>query len=231
MLTVSLNDEEQRRRQQQQQQQRTVYVFVTFTSAEQQTQITNRRTGATVGTAPGPNFQSLVDNAPSGTNVQLIQGENATVGGFINALQDPNAAGVIFIGHGADDAYPATPFTADGINFGMTPETRETFDPDQPVRVRAQTVGIFACDSQAIADSFQTSGGQALIGVNSGRDGLTSQPALSQAGFAAARELIRGNGPDRATAAANGALALRDRSGAALGRTARDRRDTVRRIR
>src|SRR3712207_8432841 len=46
---------------------RTVYVFVTFTPEEQQTQITNRRTGATVGTVPGPNFQSLVDNAPRGT--------------------------------------------------------------------------------------------------------------------------------------------------------------------
>jgi RHS repeat-associated protein len=232
MLGVPLDDDEEQRRQQQQQQQqqRTVYVFVTFTQAEQQTQITNSR-GATVGTAPGPNFQSLVDNAPRGTNVQLIQGENATVQGFTNALQDPNAAGVIFIGHGADDAYPATPFTADGINFGLAPETRETFDPEQPVQVRAQTVGIFACDSQAIAGSFQMSGSQALIGVNSSRDGVTSMPALSHAGFAAAQQLMRGNGPDRATAAANGALTLRDRSGALLARQPIDRGDTIRRIR
>lgn len=230
MITVPNNDksDKETEQQRQQQQQRTVYIFVLFTPQEQQTTIVNSR-GATVETVPGPNFQSLVDNAPAGVNVQLSQGANATLAAFNAALQDPNVLAVIFIGHGADVEYPATPFTADGINFGMTEKTRQTFMPDQPVDVKAQTVAVFACDSQNIAGSFQTSGTQAGIGMNSGQDRVTSTPALTQAGYAAARQLIQGRGPDAARAAADRAVTLRNSHGDPVWRM-RIRGDSVRRI-
>jgi RHS repeat-associated protein len=232
MITVPNNDKsdtDNEQQRQQQQQQGTVYIFVLFTPQEQQTTVVNSR-GATVETVPGPNFQSLVNSAPAGVNVQLSQGANATLAAFNAALQDPNALAVIFIGHGADVEYPATPFTADGINFGMTEETRQTFMPDQPVDVKAQTVAVFACDSQNIAGSFQTSGTQAVIGMNSGQDRVTSTPALTQAGYAAARQLIQGRGPDAARAAADRAVTLRNSHGDPVSRMRIDRGDSVRRI-
>jgi RHS repeat-associated protein len=206
---------------QKQQQVRIVYVFVTFTPEEQQTTITDNKKKV-----PGPNFEKLKKQAPKGTEVRLIVGDDATVEKFIDALQDPNAAAVIFIGHGYDDKYPdGKPFTADGINFT---QANETFSPDDPVQVRAKAVGIFACDSLDISGLFQMNKAKSFIGVDSGSDGLTTMPALTQSGFAAARRLIQGSSTEKARKSANAALTLRDQRGRALGRTDTDKGDRVR---
>ena len=151
---------------------------------------------------PAPDFQGLKDNAPAGTNVQLLTGDQATLKAWNNALADPNAAGVFFIGHAASTNPDATPFVDNsGINLA-----NGTFNPKGGVDVKAQTVGIFACDSQDSQKLFKMKDGQALIGMSSGADGLTSTSGLSQAGYAAAKEIVNARGPDAAVAAANGAL-------------------------
>jgi len=202
MLALPSEEDQQRQRPPQPPQQpRIVYIFVTFTQAEQERTIKPDDATPEFTAVAAPDFQSLVNNAPAGTNVKLVTGADATLEAFTNALQDPNAAGVFFIGHGSDNEYPTSPFTADGISLAD-----EVFEPDEPVQVKAQTVGIFACDSQAVRGSFQMGSGQGYIGVDSGKNGLTSTNALSQAGFSAAKTVIGRGTPDAAAAAAHGAL-------------------------
>ena len=183
---------------------RTIYIFVTFTPEEQQTPITPdaKTTNIAPFTLPAPNFQGLVNNAPRGTNVQLIQGEAATVEAFTNALQDPNAAGVFFAGHAAGTPDSAGTFSANGLSLADG-----TFPAGGGVDVRAQTVGIFACDSGSLRESFNMSGrNQSYIGLESGADGFTSTPSLTQGAFNAAQAVSRGRSPAQASASANGAL-------------------------
>lgn len=193
------DQEEQRRR-------RTIYIFLTFTRAEQQTPVSaNPRSGTPAFTIPAPNFQSLVNNAPASTNVQLIQGASATGQAFTQELQDPNSAGVIFIGHAQGNTDPNGVFQATGLVLADG-----TFAPQGGIQTQAENVCISACDSQDLRGFFNFhSQNQSFIGVDSGSNGFTSSGALSRAGFAVAQALINQRGLGRATAAANRSLTPR----------------------
>jgi RHS repeat-associated protein len=181
---------------------RTIYVFVTFTKAEQSQPVEPNTKKIKPFTIPAPNFEGLAKNAPKGTTVQVVEGDAATVEAFTNALQDPNAAGVFYIGHSAGQYDENGNFSAGGLTFADG-----VFDPEEPVDVRAQTVGIFGCDSQATRDLFSLpNDNQAFIGVDSGTNGLTATNSLTRAGFSVVQATVRGRGPDQATAAASGAF-------------------------
>jgi RHS repeat-associated protein len=184
------------------QQPRTIYVFVTFDKDEQSTPITPNDKKMKPFNVAGPNFQDLAKNAPKGTTVKVIEGDAATVSAFKNALQDPNAAGVFFIGHATGQFDEKGNFSADGLHLADG-----TFKQEDSVEVQAQTVGIFACDSQATRGFFGLNGkAQSFIGLDSGKNGLTATNDLTQGGFDAARATVKGRGPDQAMTAANGAL-------------------------
>ena len=186
---------------------RTIYIFVEFNVAEQQRIVDPDGPEQSFAAVPAPDFQSLVTGAPRGTNVVLRMGAESTVEAYNAALNDPNAVGVIFIGHAIPSAETsATRFAAGGVRFGETTEAQQTFDPAQPVTVRAQTVGVFACDSERTRGDYSLGPAQTFIGVHSGTEGLTTTNALTQAGFSAARTLISGGSPREASGAANNAL-------------------------
>lgn len=220
----------------QQKQQKTVYVFVTFTPDEQRTSAPVRSgSGTQTVNIPAPNFQTLDDKAPAGIDVRLVTGANVTESAVNNALQDANAAAVVFIGHaaGTQDAASGV-YSARGITLGNGRE----FRPDgTPAQVGAGTVCVFACDSKSVKGDFALGSGQSYIGVDSGQDGFTSTAALSRAGFSTAQALIAGRSPDAAVAAANGALTPRttdktpDGGDIRLTRAVIDQGDKVQRIR
>jgi RHS repeat-associated protein len=217
------------------QQQRNVYVFLTFTTGEQGTSapVTTGSETQTVN-IPAPSFESLDDKVPAGTKVTLLKGTDVTDRAVTDALQDPNAAAVIFIGHAAGTRDAASGvFSASGIQLGNDRE----FNPGgTPAQVRAQNVMVFACDSKSIKGDFALGTGQSYVGVDSAREGYTSTAALSRAGFSAARALIGGRGIDSAVAAANGALTPRtsDRNPAGgpitLSRAVIDQGDKIQRV-
>ena len=184
-----------------------IYIFVTFTTKEQERTIDPDGSAPAFTAVAAPDFESLEKNNP---NVRVLTGDTeATRDAFEKALQDPNAAAVIFVGHSAvaeGREVEQKPFMAGGVNFGSG-TSLQTFDPEGGIQVQAKNVAVFSCDSQRIEGLFKTNGaGQAVIGMNSGRDGLTSTNALSQAGFAAANNFIQGKGPDAAVVVANKAV-------------------------
>jgi RHS repeat-associated protein len=195
-----LIDEEQN----QQQKPKVIYVFVAFTKEEQERRVVpdNKKIPTFVGIA-APDFQKLKDSAPKGTTVQVFEGSEATVDKFKEALQDPNAAGVFFIGHSASDNPEARPYVADGINLADG-----SFTEDDKVDVKAQTVGVFGCDTKNVGGLFVGSDGKGptVIGVDSGKDGLSATNGLTQAGYSAAQTIIKGGSPDQAVIQANAAF-------------------------
>ena len=68
----------------------------------------------------------------------------------------------------------------------------------------ASLVALFGCDTQGISSLF--SGAGSYIGVNSGKDGLSAEGAITQAGYAAASAIVSGKSPDEVTAQANSAF-------------------------
>lgn len=198
----STDTQEQKNNQTQQQQakpQRVIYIFVTFDRDER----TYSAEKSKKVIYPSPDFAALQRSAPKGTLVKVFMTgskDAPTPEQFKAALEDPNAAAVIYIGHtaghgaGTDkDPWHATSLDFNGVSF------------HDLTQVKAQFVGLFGCDTKALAQNYDEGAGQKLVGVDSGADGFTRTAALTQAGFAAARSVVAGN-PDEAVTQANAAL-------------------------
>ena len=181
-----------------QQQQRTIHIFVNFTTDEQTT------TPTTEGSVPLPspaNFHELVHNAPANTAVRLYTKESgtATLTAMLKAIQDPNAAAVIYIGHMAEGG--------GSIRFAPDPHgTDPVVDRSKPIPTEAAVVAIMGCDSENMRGRFNLGGQQSFIGMDGGPNDLTTIRAITKAGFAVAKSLISGGDVESAVSAGNQAL-------------------------
>ncbi len=180
---------------------RIIYIFVAFTDDDMSDTVT-----PTSGspqqfdpiTVKAPDFASL-----NSSTVKVIP--EFSKQDFINALQDPNAAAVIFIGH-AEGTFDSsgTKYTATALH--MSDGTK--FTKADVTNVKAQSVSIFACDSQSIRGLFKLDANQAFVGMNSGPDGWSGAPALSRAGYAAAQQIISGKSINDVVTAASKAISI-----------------------
>lgn len=159
-----------------------------------------------------PNFKDLIPLGKlKGINVVLIDSsygtglseENSTKAGmFKQALKDPNAIGVIFVGHGGGDQR-VRPFNAFQIGFGGEDRLNQADFPTAS-EIKSSLLGVFAC---GVKDFIKIPGLSAgVMTLDGGEDGLTSLAAIGHVGYAAAKAVINGEDINRAISSSNKAL-------------------------
>ncbi len=155
----------------------------------------------------------LAANA-NGHTLQVFQGNEATLENWDKALGEPDTRAV-FVGHSTHNDVEGTNGVElfNGISAGTVSQTdTESLSATyNGVTVSANTVALFACDSQAIMGQYtEDSPYTFVVGVYSGADKVSSLEALGTA--AAAFVAADAAGSMDPVAAANGAFQQSRRS-------------------
>ncbi len=164
-----------------------VYVFVTLTREDMTPSLGNET----------PNFGELVAiGAANGIDVRIISstdGEGASEantknGMFLQALQDPNALGVIYVGHGSNGDISTGSYRATAINLNSTGGLMDNSKIAKTEGVKAQFIGIFGCGTVNTGASIPGKG--KVVAMDGGKDGETSLHGIGWAAFAATKALV-----------------------------------------
>ncbi len=180
-----------------------LYVFVTLTRQEMT---------ISEGQEP-PDFQRLIEmGKKNGVEVRIndtksgegLSKDNTKKNMFIQALQDSNAIGVIYVGHGVGDL-TASPFIAEGIDLQGTDGQLGIVELASITDVKASFIGIFGCGTLNVANALP--GDAPAVALDGGPDGETSLFGIGSAGYAAASAIIDGKDTAGVIKTSNEALA------------------------
>lgn len=185
-----------------------IYVFVFLTNEEMTLNKTKK----------APDFSALVEQGKkNGIDVRIVTQDSGTglseanathKGMFIQALKDPNALGVVFVGHGLGSEGQAG-FTATGLLFagdGEGNESNSLYTPEISgiTDIKARFIGLVGCDVDSVATAFP--GKTPILALDGGTDGETSNYGIGQVGFSMAESLSSGKGVSQIEVKSNNTL-------------------------